>query len=88
MYQSFQDTGTIVKKLFLNEYITAFLPILFGKYKELPILYHVREHAHDSDDKTAVDIDTLIKEKQYEEEVETFKNLMANKISAILINQL
>lgn len=82
--QSFKGTKSVVKKLFLNEYITAFLPILFGKYKELPILYHVREHAHDSDDKTAIDIDTLTNEEQYSEEVNEFENLVAKKMSVIV----
>lgn len=84
LQESFAGTGSTIKKLFLNEYITAFLPILFGKYKEFPILYHVREHAHDSDDKTAVDIDTLTREKQYQEEVEKFEGLVATKMAAII----
>ncbi len=84
LQQSFKGTGHIIKKLFLNEYITAFLPVLYGKYKELPVLYQVREHAKDSDDKTALNIDVLATEKQHENEMNVFTSLIAEKMSAIL----
>ncbi|TKK68920.1 TIGR00180 family glycosyltransferase [Ilyomonas limi] len=85
LQQSYQGAGSQIKNLFLNEYITAFIPILYGKCKEIPILYQVREYALDSDDKTAIDIDALLREKQYANEVNVFKSFISTKMAAILM---
>ncbi len=79
--QSFEGAGKKVANLFLNEYITAFLPILSGKYKELPILYQVREYAEDSDDKTATNIDTMLYESQFSKDLLAFESYISNKLA-------
>ncbi len=83
LQQSFAGAGKQIKNLFLNEYITAFLPILYGKYKELPILYQVREFAEDSDDKTAVNIDTMLDNFEYAKDLNDFKHFILNKLVSI-----
>lgn len=79
---AFNGAGEAIKNLFLNEYITAVIPITVGKYKELPILYQVREYALDSDDKTAPDLDTIAaKANQLEQyEFDSFINYTSDKI--------
>lgn len=84
LQQAYSGAGNVVKNLYLNEYVTAFIPVLFGKSKELPILYQVREYALDSDDKTTTDIDRLVFEKQFEGELNNFKSFIAKKIVAII----
>ena len=84
LQQSFKGGGKAVKNLFLNEYITAFIPIVFGKYKELPILYQVREFAEDSDDKTAIDLDTMLDKADFENELNDFKKFVLNKLTSII----
>src|SRR5205085_9471191 len=84
LQQAYQGAGGNVKNLFLNEYVSAFIPILYGKCKELPILYQVREHALDSDDKITKDLDALLSEKQYENDLDIFKGFIAKKIADIL----
>ena len=80
LQQSFAGAGEQIKNLYLNEYITAFLPILCGKYKELPILYQVREFAEDSDDKTAINLDTILGEPSYKTELHNFKSFILTKL--------
>lgn len=83
LQQSFEGAGTQIKNLFLNEYITAFIPILYGKYKELPVLYQVREFAEDSDDKTAINLDTILDNTAYKTELWDFKSFLLTKLTTI-----
>ncbi len=81
LQKSFAGAGMRIKNLFLNEYITALLPILYGKYKELPILYQVREFAEDSDDKTATNLDTILDDSNYANELHSFKDFILTKLT-------
>lgn len=78
---SFKNAGEVIKNLFLNEYLTAFLPIVSGKYKELPIAYQAREFSDFSDDKITVNLDTLIADKKYQIELQEFINLTGQQVS-------
>jgi glycosyltransferase domain-containing protein len=82
---SFRNAGDVVKNLFLNEYLTVFYPIISGKYKELPLLYQVREFSDFSDDKITDNIDTLFASKKHEKELEAFVSLIAEQISNTLL---
>lgn len=80
---AFKGVGDIVKNLFLNEYLTAIIPIVAGKYAELPVFFQVREYAEDSDDKTTDGINKIMNEKKYLSERENFLKLMTGKVAAI-----
>lgn len=80
---AFDGVGGIVKNLFLNEYVTAIIPIVAGKYAELLVFFQVREYAEDSDDKTTDGINKIMSEQKYFTERENFLNLMTEKVAAI-----
>jgi glycosyltransferase domain-containing protein len=67
---AFNAARDIVSNLFLNEYLTTIVPIMMGKYKELRVLYQVREFAEDSGDKTTLNLDSLFENKEYKKEYE------------------
>ena len=80
---AFKNAGAVIKNLYLNEYLTALIPLISGKSKELPILYQVREYTEYSDDKTTDNLDKIFIEKKYSEELEQFVQLTANNASDI-----
>ncbi len=80
---AFYGAGEVVSQLYLNEYITAFIPILSGKYIELPLLYQVREFALDSDDKTAVNLDNMVNESRYSHDLSRFTAFIIHHTSAL-----
>lgn len=70
-----------ISNLFLNEYLTAIIPLSMGMYKELNVFYQVRENAEDSGDKTTDNLDRIIENEKYKEEF----NLYINYIAQIII---
>ncbi len=78
---AYKDSGDIVTNLYLNEYLSGLLPIFSGKYKELPILYQVREFAPDSDDKITPNLDRIFSDQFFAKEKEQFVDLAVNNIS-------
>ncbi len=82
---SFKNTGRTIKNLFLNEYLTAFIPIVSGKYKELEILYQVREFSETSDDKISDNLNIIVNDNKYKLEYEAFLNLVSDQISKLLL---
>lgn len=81
--EAFTGAGQAFNNLYLNEYLTAVIPMVYGAYKELPLLYQVREYAFDSDDKTADNIDTIVTNKAYREEWQRFVDFIARKTQRI-----
>ncbi len=79
--EAFLDAGKKISNLFLNEYLTIFIPLMQGKCKELPILYQIREYALDSDDKTSDNLGTILTNKSYKTEKESFIEFIVSKIS-------
>jgi glycosyltransferase domain-containing protein len=72
---AYRNAGNIVNNLYLNEYLSAIVPIIAGKYKELSILYQVREYADDSDDKTTPNLDKIFSRIEYKTELHKFIEL-------------
>jgi glycosyltransferase domain-containing protein len=81
---AFTGTAAVIKNLYLNEYITAIIPLAAGKYRELNVFYQVREFAEDSDDKTTINLDAIALQDSYATEFESYIQLMAWKLSAVL----
>ncbi|WP_346236494.1 TIGR00180 family glycosyltransferase [Niabella insulamsoli] len=73
-----------IHNLYLNEYTASLLPLVSGKYKELDLLYQVREYAADSDDKTATNINKIVKEDQYKNDLDAFIFFLVKKINGQL----
>lgn len=80
---SFKKAGATVKNLYLNEYLTAIVPILCGKSRELPMLYQVREYSEISDDKTTDNLDKIFSEEKYRDELDQFIQLAAENVSSV-----
>ena len=80
---AFTGTAAVIKNLYLNEYITAMIPLAAGKYRELNVFYQVREFAEDSGDKTTINLDAITLEDSYAAEFEAYIQLMVRKLSAI-----
>ena len=82
--KAFKNAATAIKNLYLNEYLTAVVPIIAGKYKELPCLYQIREHAEDSDDKITDNLDAILGQEKYRSEKEAFIELLTANSAAII----
>ncbi|MGE9314704.1 TIGR00180 family glycosyltransferase [Niabella sp. CJ426] len=78
--EAYTDASSSIRNLYLNEYNASILPVVIGKYKELPFLYQVREYAEDSDDKTAVNMNTLLKDPAFKPDIDDFVNHLSSKI--------
>lgn len=80
---AFKDAGKVVQNLYLNEYLTVIVPIISGKYKELPFLYQVREYAEDSGDKTTDNLDKILIDEKYKNEFNNFMAFAAGKVATL-----
>ncbi|WP_114792366.1 TIGR00180 family glycosyltransferase [Niabella yanshanensis] len=69
---AYKNASESIRNLFLNEYNASIVPLAAGKYKELPVLFQVREYAEDSDDKTALTINKMFREPRFRSEIEDF----------------
>ena len=67
----------------MNEYITAIVPIVSGKHKQLDIFYQVREYAVDSGDKTTDNLDVIYSRESYKKQLHIFLDYMAKVVSDI-----
>jgi len=81
---AFKNAGAIIKNLYLNEYLTAIVPMLCGKSRELPMLYQVREYSEVSDDKTTDNLDIIFIDKKYAAELNGFIQLAVNNVSTLI----
>jgi glycosyltransferase domain-containing protein len=81
---AFKSAGKVIQNLYLNEYLTAIIPVISGKYKELPFLYQVRESAEDSDGKTTDNLDKILHDEKYKNEFKNFIAFTANKMAALI----
>ncbi|MFT3907927.1 MAG: TIGR00180 family glycosyltransferase [Ferruginibacter sp.] len=79
LQDAFNNAGKAFRNLYLNEYLTSIVPVLKGKTKDLPVLFQVREHAETSDDKTAENLDIILKDKKYHEELVNFLDHIVEK---------
>ena len=84
---AYTGASASIRNLYLNEYNASILPIVKGKYKELPFLYQVREYAEDSDDKTAININTLLKDPAFKPDIDDFVYYLSSKINTWINNQ-
>lgn len=80
---AFKDAGKVVENLYLNEYLTVMVPVISGKYKELPFLYQVREYAENSGDKVTDNLDKILYDEKYKNEFNNFIALLANKVAVL-----
>lgn len=85
--EAFAGASASIKNLYLNEYAVSALPIVKGKYRELDFLYQVREYAEDSDDKTAININTIVKDDIYKKDLDLFVDFLSKKINVWLPEQ-
>lgn len=81
--KAFQNLDTNIKNLYLNEYLTAIIPILSGAYKELNIFYQAREFSWRSDDKTTDNFDIILFNPRYETELNSYLTYVVNIASEI-----
>ncbi len=72
-----------VNNLFLNEYLSGVIPIVTGKYIELPVFYQVREYAEDSGDKTTDNLDIITSDTRYREEYQLWLRYISRIVSGI-----
>ncbi len=82
LQEAYNNASARIRNLYLNEYNASMLPIVKGKYKELPFLYQVREYAEDSDDKTAVNINALLKDQAFKPDIDDFVRHLSSKINS------
>jgi hypothetical protein len=73
----------LISNLFLNEYVSGIIPIVSGKFAELPVFYQVREFAEDSADKTTDNFDMIVGNPKYKTEYEQYLEYIADLISSI-----
>ncbi len=81
--EAFTAAAAVVQNLYLNEYLTAVVPLAAGKYKELPVFYQVREYSPLSDDKTTVNMDAIVDNDLYREEFGQFISSQAAVVAKI-----
>jgi glycosyltransferase domain-containing protein len=70
--KAFENADTAIKNLFLNEYLTALYPLAMGAFAELPFLFHIREYADDSGDKTTMNLDGIFYDAAFRAEYDSF----------------
>jgi hypothetical protein len=79
--EAFEGAATIVKNLYLNEYLTSIYTIAKGWFAELPFLYHVRDYADDSGGRTTPNLDAIFNDpdlnRQYNGMIEQQAALIA-----------
>jgi glycosyltransferase domain-containing protein len=80
---SFNRLGEVAGNLYLNEYVTGIIPLVAGKYIELPVFYQVREYSESSDDKRTPNLDRIFYEDQYRQEREAWLDFLASAVSGI-----
>ena len=81
--RAFQQLDPEIKNLYLNEYLTAVVPILSGYYKELNLFYQVREFSPTSDDKTTDNLDVISTSSRYKKEFNIYLDYLAGIASEI-----
>ncbi|MGZ3852774.1 MAG: TIGR00180 family glycosyltransferase [Flavisolibacter sp.] len=77
--KAFENLDPQIKNLYLNEYLTAVIPILSGCYKELNIFYQVREFSLTSDDKTTDNLDVIYTSDNYGIEFSVYLDYLARR---------
>jgi glycosyltransferase domain-containing protein len=80
---AYKDLPNGMTNLYLNEYLAAIVPIIFGKHKALPIFYQVREYSPVSDDKTTDNLDAIFEDDRYESQLNLYLSFLSQKISVI-----
>jgi glycosyltransferase domain-containing protein len=82
---AFEGVSQAIQNLYLNEYVTV-IPLIKGNYAELPILFQVREFSSDSGDKVTINLDQMLENEMYSDEVESFFDLLTLKVSHYVNN--
>jgi glycosyltransferase domain-containing protein len=80
--KAFEGAAGVVKNLFLNEYLTALYPLATGAFAELPFLFHIREYADDSGDKTTPNLDAIFHDDAFKKEYDGFVAHQATLIAS------
>ena len=74
--------------LFLNEYLSGILPLIFGNYIELPIFFQVREYTEVSGDKTTDNLEIIYSNERYRKELNNYLDYITDIASnAISLDQ-
>ncbi len=80
---AYKNAGSVIKNLYLNEYLSCIVPVIVGKCKQLPILYQVREFSESSDDKITPNLDKIYYDTAFEKEREEFIDVVVNNAKVI-----
>jgi glycosyltransferase domain-containing protein len=83
LLKGYRDLDKGIRNLFLNEYITAIIPIVCGSHKELPVFYQLREYADNSGDKTTDNLEVIMRSEKYSSELAVFLAYISGRISEI-----
>lgn len=81
--KAFEGAAGVVKNLFLNEYLTALYPLATGAFAELPFLFHIREYADDSGDKTTPNLDAIFHDPAFKKEYDGFVAHQAALVASV-----
>lgn len=76
-----------IKNLYLNEYLSGIIPVILGRYIELPVFYQVREYAANSDDKTTDNMDAIMGNSLYRDEYNGYINYILETIPPQFSNE-
>jgi len=77
----FEGAGSKIRNLYLNEYLTACIPVALGKVRELNFLFQVREFSETSDDKVTDNLDRILSRTEYSAEASNFIEHAATRIA-------
>ncbi|MBS1732666.1 MAG: TIGR00180 family glycosyltransferase [Bacteroidetes bacterium] len=83
----FKGAGKSFRNLYLNEYLTSIVPLFYGKYKDIEVLYQVREHSDFSDDKTVDNIDVIVQSEKYRDEYRSFLAYLNTKMGHLHVEE-
>jgi glycosyltransferase domain-containing protein len=80
---AFRGAGKVISNLYLNEYLTAIIPLALGNYIEIPVFYQVRESSESSGDRTTPNLDRTFYEDAYAVEREAYLLFLTATVAGI-----
>ncbi len=72
------------ENLFLSEYPPGIIDLCAGKFKELPVLFQVRENAPDSGDKVTANLDVIALDEKYAGEYQKYLSYITDAATAVM----
>ncbi len=81
MREGYDAVDKNIRNLFLNEYLTAIVPMINGRHRERPVFYQVRESADDSGDKLTPNLDRIFADENLGKELDQYLQSLAPLLS-------